>query len=170
VFEGERDIDLGGRRVTLFHFGPGNTKGDAVMWVPDADLLASGDLIVAPVPYGFGSYPTGWVAALGRIEALKPALIVPGHGPVMRDLSYLALLRDALGEVATQMAAAIAAGKTKEQAMAAIDLSAYEARFTHGDPVARRLFKLFFTDPIPLAAWNEANGIESEPLTDGDAP
>jgi glyoxylase-like metal-dependent hydrolase (beta-lactamase superfamily II) len=162
LFEGRRELDLGGRSVTLLHFGPGNTRGDAVLWVPDAGLVASGDVIVAPVPYGFGSYPKGWIKALDGIRALKPAIVVPGHGPVLRDYAYLDLLKETLGGVAMQMQTLVAAGKTKDEATAAVDFTAYEARFTGGDLVAARLFKLFFKAPLPQAAWNEANGIESE--------
>lgn len=45
------------RPVELRFLGPGNTDGDLIAWLPRQRIVATGDLVVAPIPFGFGSYP-----------------------------------------------------------------------------------------------------------------
>src|ERR671931_2500299 len=45
TFEGEMTIHLGKREVQLIQLGAGHTSGDIVAWVPDAEVMFSGDLI-----------------------------------------------------------------------------------------------------------------------------
>src|SRR5207244_12222717 len=40
------ELDLGGRVVELHHFGHGNTPGDTVVYVPEARVAWTGNLIV----------------------------------------------------------------------------------------------------------------------------
>ena len=74
-------LDLGGRKVELRFFGPANTTGDLALWDPRTRTLVTGDIVVAPTPYSFGSYHSEWIGVLDAMRALKPARIVPGHGP-----------------------------------------------------------------------------------------
>ena len=45
TFSSVRILDLGDRQVELIHPGRGHTAGDLVVRVPDADVLAAGDLV-----------------------------------------------------------------------------------------------------------------------------
>lgn len=76
------ELDLGGRRVALVHPGRGHTDHDLVVHVPDAGVVFAGDLVEqgAPPSVGPDAYPREWPAALDRLLALAPALVVPGHG------------------------------------------------------------------------------------------
>jgi cyclase len=40
------ELDLGGRVVELYHFGHGNTPGDTVVYVPEARVAWTGNLIL----------------------------------------------------------------------------------------------------------------------------
>ena len=77
-------------------FGCGNTRGDLVVHLPVQRILATGDLVVAPVPFAFNAYPATWPGVLDSLIALEPSIIVPGHGPVMRDVRYVRVVRDML--------------------------------------------------------------------------
>src|SRR5947209_231550 len=44
TFEGAMSIYLGKREVRLMQLGAGHTSGDIVAWVPDAEVMFSGDL------------------------------------------------------------------------------------------------------------------------------
>ena len=153
-------IDLGGRKATLLYAGHGNTAGDLALYLPKEKVLATGDIIVAPVPNGFGGYPNEWARVVRQLASLPAATIVPGHGAIMTDVSYLERLAGLLYHVAEQTAA------NKEAASLAIDFSADENNFTQGDPVKARLFEMFFKEPIASAALNEARGEneKNEPL------
>ena len=74
-------VDLGGRRVRLMHPGRGHTDNDLVVWIEDAHLLISGDLLEESGPPAFeDSFPLSWPLAVERILQLQPHLIIPGHG------------------------------------------------------------------------------------------
>lgn len=79
--------------VDIRWLGCANTRGDLVVHLPEHGIVATGDLVVWPVPFAFGSYPSSWVAALDSVAALQPRIVLPGHGPVMRDLNYLRRVR-----------------------------------------------------------------------------
>jgi cyclase len=84
VFDsGAFSLDIGGRPVELFHYGPAHTLGDVVAWVPDERVLFTGDLLFWKVcPLVWDGTVTNWLAALDAMVALGPAVVVPGHGPV----------------------------------------------------------------------------------------
>ncbi len=53
------------------------------------NILATGDPLVHPLPYGFGSFPAQWIETLDKVAAYDFELLVPGHGEVQRDIEYL---------------------------------------------------------------------------------
>ena len=88
TFDHELRIHLGKREVRVAFLGRGNTAGDTVVFVPDAKVAVTGDLLVNPTPYGYGCHPAAWIATLDALMASGATVIVPGHGPVMHDWSY----------------------------------------------------------------------------------
>ena len=71
TFEGTTlTLFLGHREIRLLHFGRGNTAGDVAVYVPDAKVVATGDLVVAPTPYAYGAYLGEWSEGLGKLAAL----------------------------------------------------------------------------------------------------
>jgi len=140
-------IDLGNRRVEIRFLGRGNTDGDAVVFVPDAKVVATGDLVVSPTPY---AYPPAnikeWIGTLSRLEELGASTYVPGHGEVERDTSYIALVRSALTSLRDQTVAARSRGVPLDSIRNVIDLRDFEQRFTKGDPRLATLFRIGFVD------------------------
>jgi len=157
-------IDLGGRTVELRHLAPGNTKGDMFLWIPEERILATGDIVVRPTPYGFFSYPKSWAGVLRELKAFGAATLIPGHGDVMTDTAYLDLLAETMDLVAAQVGAQVKAGKTLEETRAAMDWSPVEPRFTGGDPMLAFLFNIWFKTPIVEAQFNLSSGKDNESL------
>jgi cyclase len=157
-------IDLGGRTVELRHVAPGNTKGDMFLWIPEERILATGDIVVRPTPYGFFSYPKSWAGVLRELKAFGAATLIPGHGDVMTDTAYLDLLAETMDLVAAQVDAQVKAGKTLEETRAAMDWSPVEPRFTGGDPMLAFLFNIWFKTPIIEAQFNLSSGKDNESL------
>lgn len=146
-------VDLGGGiAVDIRHLGAGNTPGDLVAWVEADRLLATGDIIVAPVPYAIGSELGPWVATLDRLLALGPKVIVPGHGPVMRDDRYVRDVRALIAGTRTQVEALRAQGVAKADAPARIDTAAFSARYVT-TPLRRQAFEQFFVKAAVAKAW-----------------
>lgn len=83
VFEGDLRLDLDGTRVDLLSLGPAHTEGDVIAHLPAEGVVFAGDLVFRRcTPLGWEGTFDGWIAALDRIEALRPGVIVAGHGPL----------------------------------------------------------------------------------------
>lgn len=146
----------GSRTIDLRWFGCGNTRGDLVVHLPDDGIVATGDLLVMPVPFAFLSFPRRWVGVLDSVAALRPRIIVPGHGMAQRDDSYLRSVRDLLGAVVDQASAAAARGDSLPQALASITLDAERLRWTNDEKWGNWMFNNFFRQPAVTRAFNHA--------------
>lgn len=135
TFQDSLTLDLGGRQVRLLHAGPAHTTGDVVVWLPEDRILAAGDVLESTLPYfGEDSDPAGWVGALDRLAALEPEVVLPSHGEPNRDGRLLETVRAMLGSLVEQVREGIEEGRSMEQVQEEIDLEAYRAFFTGGDP------------------------------------
>jgi glyoxylase-like metal-dependent hydrolase (beta-lactamase superfamily II) len=162
TFERELRIYLGAREVHVLFLGKGNTEGDTVVVVPDARVVATGDLLVNPVPYGYGAHPSAWIQTLGALTAIDAAAIVPGHGPVERDWSYAKKVAALLEEVRRQVGEQVRAGATLEQTQERVNLSAQKKAFA-GDSFDRgAAFDDFFVRSAVDRAYQEATGTMAE--------
>lgn len=155
VVDDTRTLDLGGLTAVVRHLGTGNTPGDLVVWVEADRLVASGDMVVAPVPYAIGSTLDPWVATLDALQRLDARVLVPGHGPVMRDGTYLADVKALIASTRAQVAALKARGVAKEDAARQIDTAAFRARYVD-TPMRRQAFDGFYLDAVVQKAWAEA--------------
>lgn len=157
-------IDGGKRQIEVRHIGRGNTPGDLVLWLPAERILASGDLVVHPIPYGFGSFPEEWIATLDKLAAMDFDTLVPGHGAVQHDSAYLRRLQALLGEVRRQVGDSVSKGHDLETTRRELDLSSFIDEFAGDDEDARRKFDDWWRQPIARSAWLEARG---EPIKQG---
>jgi glyoxylase-like metal-dependent hydrolase (beta-lactamase superfamily II) len=86
--EGDTRFDLGGCTAEIL-LTPGHTPTNASVWVPEDRVLFTGDCLISEyLPNLDAGTPTEWrlwLASIQRIEALQPAIVVAGHGPVARD-------------------------------------------------------------------------------------
>jgi glyoxylase-like metal-dependent hydrolase (beta-lactamase superfamily II) len=124
-----RALDLGGVQVRLLHFGAAHTPGDLVVWLPQARVAFSGDIVytermLAVIPIG----STGsWLKAFDALAALKPAVIVPGHGRPTDLARATRETRDYLAHLRNEAKRALDKGATLDEFAAALD----QSRFRH---------------------------------------
>jgi cyclase len=142
TFQKGLDVDLGGRVVQVRFLGRGNTAGDAVAYLPKEKVLVTGDLLVYPVPYAFGGYPSEWIATLEALAAFDAATIVPGHGEIQHDKAYLRRVISFLDDVVARVQDQVARnpGIKPEELKAAIDVAASRDAFAGDDADSRDLF------------------------------
>jgi glyoxylase-like metal-dependent hydrolase (beta-lactamase superfamily II) len=144
TFESELDLDLGKRIVEIRHTGIGDTRGDAWAWLPHEQILVTGDVLVAPVPYFFAGYPEGLARTLRRLLELDAKAIVPGHGDVMHDTSYLRAVVEMIETIVGQVNAAIvrigSLSARLEDVRPQIDVAEYRRRFAGDDPHNQEYF------------------------------
>jgi len=142
TFDGELTLHAGGREVRLLHLGRGHTIGDALVLLPDERLLFAGDVAFHGVtPLAFEGHIGDWIAVCDRADGLDIDRIVPGHGPV-GGKQALREMRDYLASVREQARAAFDAGRSQEDATAAIDLGAY-ATWTEPERLAPNVARLY---------------------------
>jgi glyoxylase-like metal-dependent hydrolase (beta-lactamase superfamily II) len=101
-FSGELTTTVGGRSLVLRELGPAHTDGDTVVFVPDARVLFTGDLLfIDSTPVIWAGPAENWIAAIDVILDYEADVIVPGHGPlatrdtVLRVRNYLEFVSEA---------------------------------------------------------------------------
>jgi cyclase len=79
--------DLGGCTVDIL-LTPGHTATNLSVWVQEDRVLYTGDCLIAEYLPNLDAGTMAdwqiWLASLRRLEALQPAIVVVGHGPVVR--------------------------------------------------------------------------------------
>jgi len=130
----------GSRTIELLNFGRGNTRGDAVVFLPHEQVVMTGDLLVYPVPFAFDAYLSDWITDLDSVRALGATHIIPGHGAPQTDRHYLDLVTRFLTSIRNQTRRAVMAKLTLEQATKRIDLHPWRTAFAHGDSAVAAMF------------------------------
>ena len=100
TFDRDYVLDLGGVKVQLIAMGANHTRGDTAIWLELDRVLFSGDIAMRPQPAFASPYSTiqHWLSSLDKLEGLKPAVIVPSHGPT-GDAAFISGYRNYLIEV-----------------------------------------------------------------------
>ena len=115
-FAREHTVDLGGVTVRLLAMGANHTRGDTAFFVEPDNVLFSGDVVMRPQPSFASPYSTiqHWLGSLDRLEQLKPARIVPSHGP-MGGVELISGYRDYFATIRSRVAAMKQQGKSLEE-------------------------------------------------------
>ncbi len=92
TFEGRLELDVGGRTLEVIEVGPAHTGGDAIVHVPDAATVFTGDILFSGgTPIVWAGPVSNWIEACEEIGRLGAATLVPGHGPVTDGTGLLAI-------------------------------------------------------------------------------
>ena len=158
TFDSALSLRSGEFEVQVLHLGRGNTGGDVVVFVPGEGVLITGDLLTHPVPAGAEAFIVEWVETMRRVRALGARVLVPGHGPVMRDYTYFDLVDELLQRVVAQARGAVDAGTSLETLQQEVDLGGLRARLTGGDEAIAQAFDRFFLMPALESAYGELSG------------
>jgi glyoxylase-like metal-dependent hydrolase (beta-lactamase superfamily II) len=104
--------------VEVRYFGRGHTAGDAVVFIPEDRVIATGDLAHGLDPLLLEAFPDEWPATLERLAELDFDALVPGHGPVQHGRAVLTHFKDYLMELIQLVREGVSAGKTLPQLQA----------------------------------------------------
>ena len=128
-------VDLGGVTLEATSVAPGHSASDTLWWCPEERVAWSGDQLF------HGAFPLvrthldGWFAGLERLAAYRPAVIVPGHGPVATP-AVLDDQRRLLEALADEVGGLLRAGATVEEAVARVELADYRGLPMAGERLA----------------------------------
>jgi glyoxylase-like metal-dependent hydrolase (beta-lactamase superfamily II) len=116
-------LELGGTVFELKHHNGGHTPGDTLVWLPQKKLLFAGDVVY--VDRVLGLHPVSntrhWLESFAVIDALKPQIIVPGHGSVTNLATAQAHTRDLLLALRAHMKKAVGDGVDLAAAVKSFD-------------------------------------------------
>jgi glyoxylase-like metal-dependent hydrolase (beta-lactamase superfamily II) len=84
TFPQQMSVWLGKREVRIMHLGRGHTAGDVVAYVPDANVVFSGDLVeYHSACYCGDAHLADWPTTLDRLAGFKANALVPGRGAAL---------------------------------------------------------------------------------------
>lgn len=152
------------RPIELRHVGLANTDGDVIAWLPNERIVASGDIVVYPIPFGFGSFPGQWIETLGKLKAMNYAALIPGHGKVQRDTLYLDKLIATIADIRAVVGPLAKGGVPQDKIAEKGNWDAVFARFSE-TPRQKAQFEGLFRDPMIPNAYKEALG---RPIVQGE--
>jgi glyoxylase-like metal-dependent hydrolase (beta-lactamase superfamily II) len=105
----------GTRRVELYHFGWGHTRGDTFVYLPEEKVLCTGDVVLnGPYVTTSDAHIANWPNVIRAAQKLDVAHVLPGHGPP-GGKELLEGQIQFLEELQKAVAAAIARGETLDQ-------------------------------------------------------
>jgi glyoxylase-like metal-dependent hydrolase (beta-lactamase superfamily II) len=135
TFGSTNSFHINGDTVRAIHVPHAHTDGDALIYFAKADVLHMGDTFfdVTAKTFPFIDLASGG-SARGAIAAIDAGLrlagpntkVIPGHGK-LTDRAGLVAYRAMLADVVARVETMIAAGKSREEAVAAAPAAAYEA-------------------------------------------
>ncbi|MQQ07821.1 MBL fold metallo-hydrolase [Epibacterium sp. SM1979] len=99
TFSDSMTVYLGKRRVDIMKLGRAHTAGDAVIWVPDQEVMFTGDIVeYHSACYCGDGHFQDWPETLANIAAFEPKSIAPGRGDALVGEEMVAKALDATAD------------------------------------------------------------------------
>ncbi len=123
VFDREMVLRTGGVEIQLIHQERAHTDTDVAVWLPDENVLITGDLLFNRMtPYvdqERGANTAGWIAFINTLTRLgnTATKVIPGHGE-SGDLDDLSAMGRYLQAVRNTVQSAHADGRSKDEILA----------------------------------------------------
>ncbi len=121
TFPTEMSVWLGKREVRIAFIGRAHTAGDVVAYVPDANIVFSGDLVeYHSACYCGDAHFKDWSGTLDRLAAYKARALVPGRGAALatpdKVAEGIAMTRDFLSTLYGSVSDSVRKGMSLKQA------------------------------------------------------
>ena len=150
VYTESLTVSVKGRTAKLTHMHNAHTDGDTAVFFPDANVLATGDIVSTG-----GRYPNIDVAAGGNIKGIIASVdtyikrtnaktkIVPGHGD-LTDRAGLIAYRATMVDARDRIAKLIKDGMTEDQVVAAKPLADIQTKVGANDMASANFERLVY--------------------------
>ncbi|MCY1708470.1 MBL fold metallo-hydrolase [Pannonibacter sp. SL95] len=159
TFSERMTVYLGKRRVDLMHLGRAHTAGDIVAWVPDEDVMFTGDIVeYHSACYCGDGHFNDWGDTLDMIRSFDPRAIAPGRGDALIGYDMveaaIASTRDFVESTYRPVARVVARGGSLKEA--------WDAVRAECDPKFKDFAIYEHCLPFNVArAYDEARGIDT---------
>ena len=168
TYNEQMNIYLGEREVRVMNFGRAVTPGDTVVYLPKEKIALIGDLVVNPVTFALGGYPTEWLKALGMVDKLDANVMVTGHGEPLKDKELLHATMGVM-RVLLERGKELKAKELDADAAKAVilpELKELRVKITKDDARLNQQFEIYLVDWYLHRVYDELNGA----LTDAIQP
>jgi glyoxylase-like metal-dependent hydrolase (beta-lactamase superfamily II) len=120
------ELSIDGVKMTFWIPEAAHTIGDLMIWLPDDQVLLSGDVMVNKVTPNFrDANLKEWINALRDVQTLPVKTIVPGHGPLMSKQDAAAMYQR-MSSLYDGIAEGIKAGLTDSEIRKKLDLTEWK--------------------------------------------
>lgn len=105
TFSDRMMVPVTGRKIELLYLGDSHSPDNILLWMPDEKLIITGDFAFNErmLPILQHTDARAWLENWPKLEALEPAIVIPGHGDVtdMATIRYYTVdyLEYMLGQV-----------------------------------------------------------------------
>ena len=133
TFKDTMTVRLQGRAAELRHPADVHTDGDSIIYFADANVLATGDIVVfgryPNIDFAYGGTIDGMIRGVDEVIAFAKddTKIVPGHGP-LGTKAMIREYRQMLVDVRERIQKLKAAGKSEDEVVAAKPNADYDAK------------------------------------------
>ena len=127
-------------------------------------VLASGDIVVHPIPHASASYPGSWRGVIDKLKAYDFAFLVPGHGSIQTNCSYLDKLQAAIIDIESQVEPLAAKGRSLNEVRKAMQFSRLQDEFAGDVARDRSQMRDFFLKALVSNVFRTAKG---DPIVQG---
>ena len=149
-----------GGREFRFMSMVGDASGTTILYLPQEKILATGDAVSYPIPDCNVNLPLSQLdKSLRRLAQFDADVIIPGHGPALRDKDLLNSQAELLEAVISQVGQVEQQGMvTVEEMQKAINLDTFRLKFTHDDKELNKEFKRAVDRMIDTASREARDG------------
>ena len=106
TYRGSMTLHVGGLDFEFTHL-PGHTRNSSIIYIPQQQVLFTGDLVCeSSLPAFIEADTFAWIEAVRHIEAMDVRYLIPGHGQVCDKAmatTFRGWIEDLVGEVETRL-------------------------------------------------------------------
>lgn len=128
TYRSDTTLALGEYHVRLVHPGPGHTDGNTIVHFVEQKAVHMGDLLFylrhPYIDWKAGCDTENWIAALAEVSGEDIDVVMPGHGD-LTDAGGLEWMAGYLAELRGEVAAAVEAGQSLEEAKQSVAMPPY---------------------------------------------
>ena len=143
------DLTIDGVRIRLYHWAPGHTSGDTVVYLPDQKIVFGGDLLVTNRPdtsihLEKNGSAAGWIENAKGMIGLDADTYLTGHGDMMTKADVQKKL-DLIQDKYDKIKAMVAQGKSLDEIKTSFGESTAPAPpNANGTPAAATLTEVIY--------------------------
>lgn len=155
TFNDQATFHVGGHTVRAIHIPSAHTDGDAIVQLPEVNVIHTGDLVFyglyPVVDYSNGGSLKGMADATARLLEMSDenTRFIPGHGPVVIGRKELAEYLEMLRVVHARLEKLIGEGKTLEEVIAAKPTAEFDEKWGKGFLPADRWVRINYQGMAP---------------------